>query len=253
MLDLVVSPGGPRELVRLNGLPIAGERPISARETVSTGDWIRTDGASRARIRIGGIGSVDVEPNTNVRLGSTGISGHRLALAEGEIKAVISAPPRLFFVDTPAGTAVDLGCQYDLQCDRSGAGVLRVRSGWVALEWKGRDSLIPAGASCRMWAGAGPGTPRFDDAPPRLALALDTIDSTTERDEALRIALAEARVRDTLSLWHLLSRVDAGDRLQVYERISSLAPPPAGVARERILNLDKESLTRWKEELAWVW
>jgi predicted anti-sigma-YlaC factor YlaD len=241
------------ELVRLNGSPTVGGRQIPARKTIRTGYWVETDGTSRARIRVGDIGSVDVEPNTRVRLVSTGASGHRLALASGKIKAAISAPPRLFFVDTPGGTAVDLGCEYDLHCNRSGEGVLNVRTGWVALEWNGRDSLVPAGASCRMWPGAGPGTPRFDDAPARLAQALDVIDATAERREALGIVLAEARVRDTLSLWHLLSRVDSADRLRVYERTAALAPPPAGVERKRILQLDKDSLTRWKDELAWMW
>jgi hypothetical protein len=199
---------------------------------------------------IGKIGTVDVEPNTTVRLLSTGTAEHRLALSNGAIKAKISAPPRLFFVETPAATAVDLGCAYEMHCDRDGTGLLQVTSGWVSLEWKGRESLVPAGASCRMYGGRGPGTPCFDDAPLRLKQALDRFDL---KAEALETILAESRLQDTLTLWHLLQRADSDDRLRLYDKMAALAPPPSGVKREAVLGLDKSSLNRWKDELAWIW
>jgi hypothetical protein len=56
-----------------------------------------------------------------------------------------------------------------------------------------------------------------------------------------------------LTLWHLLSRVEADDRARVYDRIAALTPVPAGVSRERALKLDPETLKRWIHELAWTW
>jgi hypothetical protein len=70
---------------------------------------------------------------------------------------------------------------------------------------------------------------------------------------SLNIILAEARARDTLTLWHLLSRVEIEDRALVYDRMAALMPIPAGVSREQALKLDPETLRRWKEELAWTW
>jgi hypothetical protein len=70
---------------------------------------------------------------------------------------------------------------------------------------------------------------------------------------ALDVILADARARDTLTLWHLLSRVEAEDRARIYDRMASLTPVPAGVSREQALKLDPETLRRWKEELAWTW
>ena len=74
---------------------------------------------------------------------------------------MIWAPPRLFFVDTPAGVAADLGCAYTLEVDDHGDGLLHVTSGWVALQLKDRESMVPAGASCATRPGVGPGTPFF--------------------------------------------------------------------------------------------
>src|ERR1700733_11727583 len=52
----------------------------------SAGGWIETDSRSRATIRIGDIGSVEVEPGSRVRVIAERPSEHRLALARGEIR-----------------------------------------------------------------------------------------------------------------------------------------------------------------------
>ena len=220
---------------------------------IKVGEWLQTGGNSRARITVGDIGVVDVEPNTRIRLVAASSTEHRLTLARGEISATVSAPPRLFLVDTPASTAVDLGCAYKIKTDEKGDGVLRVTSGWVSLEWKGRESLVPAGANCRTRSGTGPGTPYFDDAPPALQQALAAFDFGKGGEESLRTILSQARVRDTLSLWHVLSRVEPRDRVRVMDRMVELVPLPAGVVREKALQLDPAALKSWREELAWKW
>jgi hypothetical protein len=220
---------------------------------VGAGQWLETDAKSRARVEVGSIGSVEVTPNTRVRVVTARPDEHRLALARGEIRAKISAPPKLFFVDTASGTAVDLGCEYDLNADDLGRGVLRVTRGWVSYQWKGAESLVPAGASCRTRPKAGPGIPYFDDAPEPLKKAADAFAFEKGGNEALAIILSEARVRDTLTLWHLLSRVAAADRGRVFDRMAALSPSPSGVSREQVLQLDPAALKLWREDLAWKW
>ena len=220
---------------------------------MAAGEWVETEQGSKARIIVGRLGTVDVEPGTRVRLGEVRDSEYRLALARGTISAEINAPPRLFIVDTPASAVVDLGCAYTVTVGDDGAGELRMTSGWAALEYKGRESLVPAGAICRTRPGAGPGTPYFDDAPTALKQAVDAFDGGNGRAEALAVIIQEARVRDTLTLWHLLSRVDAADRVRVYDRIAAFVPPPAPLSRDEILALDSEALRKWREELAWKW
>lgn len=220
---------------------------------MTSGEWVETEDGSEARIIVGSLGTVDVAPGTRVRLGEVSQSEYRLALARGTITAEIVAPPRLFIVDTPASTVVDLGCAYTVTVGENGAGELRMTSGWAALEFKGRESLVPAGAICRTRPGAGPGTPYFDDAPAALKQAVDDFDEGTQRAQGLAVIIRDARARDTLTLWHLLSRVDESDRVRVYDRIAAFAPPPAGVSRSQILALDADALREWREELAWQW
>ncbi|MEK6769110.1 MAG: hypothetical protein AABY85_09005, partial [Gemmatimonadota bacterium] len=195
------------------------------------------------------IGEVEIEPNTRVRLVTARATQHRLALERGTIHARISAPPRLFFVETPSALAVDLGCAYDLTVDEYGNSVLHVTLGWVSFEEGGRESLVPAGMWSITRTGLGVGTPFADDAPEAMRRALIAFDFERGGDSALGLVLRGARAGDAITLWHLISRVDASRRAEVYDRLASLSPPPQGVTREAALRLDHAALRLWWETL----
>ena len=233
----------------LAGAPSVAGTPIDKPARLPIGEVLTTDAKSRARVDVSTIGFVDVEPNTRLRLLTSRAAEHRLALERGEIRARIWAPPRLFYVNTPSSTAIDLGCAYTLRVDDHGSGRLIVESGWVAFEHKGRESFIPQGAVCVTRPGAGPGTPCYADAPPGLEDALTILDfaatDDVKRGPALDTVLALARPKDAFTLWHLLSRLTGQDRARVYERLASLVPPPQGVTRERVLGGDRRALDAW--------
>jgi hypothetical protein len=231
---------------------------MDAKGRIAVGQWLETDANSRAQIEVGSIGQVEIDPNTRVRLVETKLTEHRLELAQGKMSARIWAPPRLFFVDTPAGVAADLGCAYTLEVDDQGVGLLHVTSGWVALQLKDRESMVPAGATCATRPGTGPGTPYFDDASEKFRVALAKLDfgyavDVPDLQTPLESVLAESRPRDTLTLWHLLSRVNESERARVYERMAALVPPPDGVTREGVLQLNESMLQLWKDNLETAW
>jgi len=244
------------EVARLNGAPRIGSARINDKGRLAVGQWLETDSDSRAQIDVGSIGQVEIDPNTRVRLVETKPTEHRLELAHGKMSARIWAPPRLFFVDTPAGVAADLGCAYTLEVDDRGAGLLHVTSGWVALQLQERESMVPAGATCATWPGVGPGTPYFDDASEIFRQALASFDFEPQAESKitnLDLVLMNSRPRDTLTLWHLLGRVAGNDRARVYDRMAALAPPPDGVTREGVLQLNEQMLQLWKEQLEPTW
>jgi hypothetical protein len=234
------------------GTPAIGDRAVVTQARLRQGQWLVTDNQSKARIAVGAIGNVDVDPNTRVQLVEAGRE-HRMTLERGTIHARIWAPPKLFFVNTRAALAVDLGCAYTLQIDEQGAGLLRVTSGWVGLERAGRDAYVPEGAVCAMRHDAGPGTPRYDDAPSGYGEALAVLDFSglddPRRAAALDLVLSTARTRDAMTLWHLLTRGTPGERARVYDRLAALAPPPDGVTRDLVLAADRVALNRWWDSL----
>jgi hypothetical protein len=208
-------------------------------------NWIETTASRGTTLQIGGIGSVSVGPRTRLRVVEDRVDRHRLELAHGSIYAKITAPPRLFLVDTKSGTAIDLGCEYAMTMNEDGSGTLHVSAGWVDFDSKGHESLVPAGAMCRIRPRTGPDIPYFEDA----SIAFG---DAVERND-IDFILRTARARDTLTLWHLLSRVPPADRARVYDRIAALTPLPADLSRDRALSLDPETLKRLKDELAWKW
>ncbi len=220
---------------------------------LSVGQLMETDSRSTAHIEIASIGQVEVRPNSRVRLVESHENEQRMALEKGKIRALILAPPRLFFVETPSALAVDLGCAYELSVDEEGNGRLEVTSGWVSLEYGGMESLVPAGAVCTSRPGRGPGTPHFPDAGSDFQATLAEIDSGSASSETVAAALARARLRDTLSVWHLFARVEPKARPAVYDGLSALVPAPEGVTREGVLRLDPTMLALWKDELQVHW
>ena len=220
--------------------------------TVAVGEWLRLDDAETARLDVADVGRLDVRPGSELRLVRSDAEQHRVELRRGSVHAFVDAPPRLFVVDTPAATAVDMGCEYELTVDESGDGELAVHLGWVALERDGRDVFVPAGHSCPIASDVGPGTPRSDDAAEELVAALDRLDSAADaraRSDASRAALAACDDGDAVTLWHLLPHAEAGSRTAVYERLAAVEPPPDDVTRDGALALDRVMLERWFDRL----
>ena len=238
-------PGLGWNVVSLEGAPQIGSRTISeGAPTVKfrVGDTLTTNSTSRASITEPFLGQIDVDPGSRVHLLQSSPNFKRIQLEVGTIHAAIWAPPAQFVVDTPSASAVDLGCRYTLQVAPDGSGTLRTTLGWVGFHLNGRDSFIPEGAICTMRPEIGPGTPFFEDASGNFRDAVEQFDRLAPSGDIpsrqLETILQEARPRDALTLWHLLSRTSAPQREQVYARLSALIPPPLGVTREGVLRLD---------------
>ena len=241
------------EVTNIEGTPRIGARAFGASGRMRTGDWLVTDNSSRAKIDVGEIGQVQIEPNSEVKLVAARETENRLSLQRGKLHAFIWAPPRRFYVDTPSAVAVDLGCAYTLEVNDDGQGLLSVTSGWVAFEQDGRESFVPREAMCVTRPGFGPGTPYFSDATDELKAALAKFDTAKSdaivRTAALESVLGQARQRDALTLWHLLARTPENERGQLYDKLATLIPPPPEVTREGVLRGDQQMFDAWWEKL----
>src|SRR5688572_22759429 len=239
------------EVETVAGRPLIGDGVGGGR--IAVGELLETDSRSRAKIAVANIGSVEIAPNSRVRLVGTSLTEHRLSLERGRLHAKILAPPRLFIVDTPTAKAVDLGCEYTLEVDRAGNSILRVTSGFVALEDNGRESIVPAGMMCLTRKGKGLGTPFSAETNSEFRKELEQFDFANGGSLAVRSLLLKADFYDMVTLWHLLSRVSENDRGAVFDRLSGFVKPPVGVTREGVSNLDKKMLEAWRAEVESVW
>jgi hypothetical protein len=243
-------PVGPSwDVANLEGAPQIESQSLSTHQSAAklyVGQTLTTNSSSRASLSEDDLGQIQIDPNSRVRLLQSGPNHKHLQLDVGTIHAAIWAPPGEFVVDTPSAIAVDLGCAYTLHVTPDGSGTIRTTLGWVGFHLNGRDSFIPAGAMCSTRPKVGPGTPYFEDATESFREALHAFDqaepSTYAASTALAAILSQARAKDGLTLWHLLSRTSGDERALVYQRFASLVPPPQGITRNGILALDPHML-----------
>ncbi|MBM3986321.1 MAG: FecR domain-containing protein, partial [Planctomycetes bacterium] len=125
------------------------------------GERLVTDATTRARVEVGDIGSLVVEPDSVVRVERPGPAlaadaEHLLWLERGAVTASIFAAPRLFQLGTPGGLAVDLGCVYTARVQDDGTTSLSVVAGQVSFEAEQRRVTVPSGASTVSRPGRGP-------------------------------------------------------------------------------------------------
>ncbi|HEV2445325.1 MAG TPA: FecR domain-containing protein [Candidatus Sulfopaludibacter sp.] len=149
------------QVSRLEGAARMGAREAAPAMALRRGDVLRTAPSSELSLQADAVGQIDLGPDSELRAAS----GSKLRLERGRLHAFIWARPRQFVVDTPSARAVDLGCEYTINVDAAGNGLIRVQMGWVAFQFAGHESFIPARAACVTRKGRGPGIPFYEDAP----------------------------------------------------------------------------------------
>lgn len=234
-------------VTRLQGRPHIGWFPVEGSARLRVGDQLITDRSSAAEIKVADIGTVKIDPDSIVRLKSTSKTEHKLELEKGALEAKVTAPPRLFIVDTQSARAVDLGCAYRLETANSGTTQLHVTHGEVALEDRGKASLVLQGFSCESRRGAGLGTPIKDDAPVALRTAVNGFDFENGGDASVEAARAAARPQDAITLWHLLGKSSGEERGRLYDTLSRFSRPPETINRAGVIQGDAKMLELWKQ------
>ena len=232
----------------------------SAAKRLSVGSTLRTSASEAALVRVARIGTMQVGGDTAVTLRSTASNRHRLALEEGTVRVKVWAPPFSVTFRTPAGEVSDLGCEFELRV-AGGSSQVRVMSGWVHLENDVGESLVPAGASSIMQAGALPAVPVFDDASPGFVEAVREHERSPDDASAIDRLIALARTRDVFTLLHLVQRRSpTAAAARFAARAAELLPPPPGVDPAAIAAGDRTGLDRWMDEIdlpspkgTWLW
>ncbi len=182
----------------MNGKLVAMNRVVSLSE--------------KTEVEVGKIGRVRFEAGSRFRILASSSERELMELLEGKFDAFIIADPYVFQVQTPPAKLDDLGCAYEVSVDRSGNGKVAVTSGWVRVNAQKQDSLVRQGYEVDMVKGQAPSIPR-------------------------RTLIASTN--DPLQLLHRLWREsNPQKRVEAFDRLALLYPPPAGVTRDRALRGD---------------
>lgn len=211
---------------------------------IDVGREISLTGGDGAVANIARIGSMRIGPRTSFELRATRGTRHRLRMEGGQLHVRVWAPPRSVVIETPAGEVIDMGCEFQLTVGGETSRV-RVLSGWVQLDNRIDEMMIPAGASSEMTPTQGPGAPVFDDAADGFREAVRAVEAGAGGfDDVVRLA----RPRDVYTLLLMADR-RPGAAGGLLRRAAELSPPPGDVTVGRILRGDRRALWTWSDSL----
>lgn len=238
--------------VRAEGVVTVANARVTSSTRLRPGEVLVTGAGSAARVKVGSIGEVQLGAGSSMRLESADVTGHRFTLERGEVHARIWAKPRFFEVATARVRAIDLGCVYTIRVDERGAASVEVYYGAVELVDQQGTTLVPAGNAAGTDSSGG-SVPWPLASTPAFRAAAVMLSSGARDNVALAALLGGADVRATITLWHLLPRVDPAFREPIAARLAALVPPPAGAAMEGVLRLDADAMSVWEGALRPHW
>lgn len=234
-----------------SGAARCGETPATS-GTLPVGTWLETARDSVARVTVADIGQLTVYGDSKLRIVDTSAREHRMELQRGHVSARVVAPPRLFVIDTPAGTAVDLGCAYDLTVDADGRTHLRVTSGAVSLEGaRGAAAYVVVGHQVDVLPGRVLGTPVWVNAPPSFAALVARFDAGDHTVVGAIAAAADPQA--VMTLWNLVARTTGTERETIVKALETLVPLRTSSARAAVLCGDPAALEAWREPVLRLW
>ena len=220
--------GRPWQVVAQRGDVRIDGRRTGTRAALALDALLETGADTVARLRAAGIGEIAVGEDSRLRLVETRTGRHRLQLQQGSLWTRVWAPPGQLGVDVPGADILDLGCEFLLEVDADGNGSLAVRSGWVQIETRRREVLVPQGTRVRLRANGDAGTPYDSGAGAEFVKALDAIDArggdVDARGDEVRRLVAASRPQDAISLLSLLQAHPSLADGPLFGRMAGLLP-----------------------------
>lgn len=210
--------------------------------TLPVGETLQTEPAQWAIVRVARLGWMRVLGDADVTLHNTGTNRHRLALQRGTLRVRVWAPPFSIFISTPAGEVIDMGCEFLVTASDERT-ELEVLSGWVQLENRHGDVLVPEGALSVMVPDARPRVPVFKDAAAEFRIAVRAAE-TDWNQNAIDTIVLTARPRDVLTLILLATRMPQ-ERERLLLRAHELAPV--------LTDEELREAIKWSDRGVWRW
>ncbi len=227
------------------GWRVAWTSGAKGQDYLDVGGRVETSDEQRARLTVDELGYVDVGPDSLVQRETAEGDSEQLRLVRGALGIELTGGGLI--VTTPSAAVHGEG-SFVVEADGDGRGLVRATNEMVVVvgtNGKGFASVVPQGASCRLLPGEGPGVPSFDDGPAEL--------QGVTPEGAVSAALMATTPRDTLVLWHLLGRIETGDRELLVAKLEELVPLPEGVTARNVAGGDPAAMKAYGDELGKHW
>ncbi|HMS32942.1 MAG TPA: FecR domain-containing protein [Ignavibacteria bacterium] len=233
----------------IQGNSLIGNSSMSSTDSIKEGQWIQTNGDSRAELIVANIGKVIIEPNSKIVFLKGADGNNRIMVEYGTINTVMNPNTRSFFVEMPSAVATDNGGSYTMTVDSTGDGLVYVRSGKVEIASPNRDAIIPAGSIVLTKRNLGVGTPFNENSSAKFKSALFNYDFGNCNDACVKTLLNSAKMSDAVTLVNLIPNVNKEYSDQVYTKLAAFVPPPTPVRGDSIPFMNEEEINKWVDKI----
>lgn len=233
----------------IQGNSLIGNSSMSSTDSIKEGQWIQTNGDSRAELIVADIGKVIIEPNSKIVFVKGADGNNRIMVEYGTINTVMNPNMRSFFVEMPSAVATDNGGSYTMTVDSTGDGLVYVRSGKVEIASPNRDAILPAGSIVLTKRNVGVGTPFNENSSAKFKSALFNYDFGNCNDACVKTLLNTAKMSDAVTLVNLIPNVNKEYSDQVYTKLAAFVPPPTPVRPDSIPFMNDEEINKWVDKI----
>lgn len=233
----------------LEGNSKIGDVTMTGNDSIMEGQFIQTDGISRAELMVANLGKVIIEPNSRIVFVKNAEGNNRIQVDYGTIQTTMNPNSKSFFVEMPSAVATDNGGSYTITVDSTGDGLVFVRSGKVEVESQNREAIIPAGSLVLTKKNFGVGTPFNENSSPKFKNALFNYDFGNCSGACVATLLNSAKMTDAVTLVNLMPNAQGDDKEKIYTKLTTFVQPPRSVHIDSIYFMDEEKLNEWIDKI----
>lgn len=233
----------------LEGNSMIGDVIMTGNDSIKEGQFIQTDGISKAELMVANLGKVIIEPNSRIVFVKNAEGNSRIQVEYGTIQTTMNPNSKSFFVEMPSAVATDNGGSYTITVDSTGDGLVFVKSGKVEMKSRNREAIIPAGSIVLTKKNIGVGTPFNENSSAKFKNALFNYDFGNCNDACMNTILSNAKMSDAVTLVNLIPNVQGIDKEKVYVKLSNFVQPPNPVHADSLYFMDEEKMNEWIDKI----
>ena len=232
-----------------SGTPLINNESLLSAADLSEGDVISTNELSSAIIQIPQVGRISILGSTKFkRLKET----HSGELLKGKASIVAGSHKEILNIKIPKVTIENYKqiATYFVEVDQRGNSIIDLKNGWLRIYSDDDEIMIAPNYKLNIYKGSGASIPYHSQSSFEYIAFLDEYLFGGKRDGTLNQLLILSSNNEIVTLWNLLTGVNAGHQTEnVYFRLYELAPHSSAINKTDILLRDPDILHKWLEEI----
>ncbi len=213
------------------------------------GEILETDEYTRYEILVPDVGNIYLGPSTKIERSKS----FNIRLLQGTVSKSKSDAKKFLIFEVFGADIKDylLGSSFRLALLNPAFAELEVKEGWISVTKNDKETLILPHHLCKIHSDFGVGLPYNQKSSGSF---IETIEQycfiKPGNEEVLINLLSKAEIKDGLTLWNLLKRVERKQRdMVIYTILGLLGNPPEGVTPDGLKVLNAEMLSKLLDEI----